>query len=125
MLVSYSVYSLKPFSPHLTIYLNQLSSIFSIIHRFSALFIIILFFCFICFYMFLFNLFFFNCIIFNYLLFLLFSFCYFFILKLGTFHLLNGLKIIFWNFTYFQNFKILNLFNKIIGFFFLFFLIFF
>nr|YP_010620037.1 Succinate dehydrogenase subunit 3 [Symphyocladia marchantioides]WAX04050.1 Succinate dehydrogenase subunit 3 [Symphyocladia marchantioides] len=124
MLLYPHFYSLKPFSPHLTIYLNQLSSIFSIFHRFSALLILILIFIFLSFYLFSSNLFLYNFLIFNYLLSSIFYFFCMLIFKLGIFHILNGVKVIFWNFTYFKNFNVLTFFNKLIGIFFFFLLLF-
>nr|YP_010619991.1 Succinate dehydrogenase subunit 3 [Tayloriella tenebrosa]WAX04004.1 Succinate dehydrogenase subunit 3 [Tayloriella tenebrosa] len=116
-------YLLKPFSPHLTIYLNQSSSIFSILHRVSSLTILTLILTLIIVYLYSFNVFFYRFLFINKFLFIILSFLKLFVLKLGIFHIINGLKIIFWNFTYLQNFKNLEFCNKIIGLFFFVFII--
>nr|YP_010620244.1 Succinate dehydrogenase subunit 3 [Deltalsia parasitica]WAX04280.1 Succinate dehydrogenase subunit 3 [Deltalsia parasitica] len=125
MLLHYYFYSLKPFSPYLTIYLNQSSSIFSILHRLSSLLLISFLFCLILFYFFSLNLFFYNFLILQNFSFIIFHFFLIFSLKIGFFHLLNGIKIILWNFTYLQNFNLLTFCNILIGIIFYFFLIFF
>nr|YP_010620060.1 Succinate dehydrogenase subunit 3 [Rhodomelopsis africana]WAX04073.1 Succinate dehydrogenase subunit 3 [Rhodomelopsis africana] len=113
-------YLLKPFSPHLTIYSIQFSSIFSILHRLAALTLLIFIFLTSIFYFFNLNIFFYDILILNKIIFILFNFLKFFVIQLGFFHVINGFKIIFWKFTYLQNFLYLSYCNQLICIFFLF-----
>lgn len=97
-----SRYLNKPFSPHLSIYKSQITSLFSIFHRFSSIFLVIYFFLINITILFLANLFLFNFIVINnihyYLLNCLLQILFYF----SIFHLLNGLKIILVSFKFFS-----------------------
>lgn len=97
----------KPFSPHLSVYKIQITSLFSIFHRFSAIFLIICFLSFILLILVLNNLFLFNYIIAHNVIYCLFNcllkiICYF-----SIFHVVNGFGIIL------KSFKILSYSNLI------------
>ncbi len=108
-------YILKPFSPNLLIYKNQLfSSFYSIFHRISALILFIYLIVLINIYLFSLNVYLFNLLILSKLVYFIFSFFHFFILKISFFHILNGLKMIFYNFNYLENKFILNIINNLL-----------
>nr|YP_010620083.1 Succinate dehydrogenase subunit 3 [Pterosiphonia complanata]WAX04096.1 Succinate dehydrogenase subunit 3 [Pterosiphonia complanata] len=117
-------YLLKPFAPHLTIYCVQLSSFSSIFHRLSALILIMFLLWLSIFYFLTFNIYFYQFLCFNKIA---FSFSFFLLLlsiQSGLFHMINGLKIIFWNFMYLQNFYFLTFLTQSTWVFFLIFFIF-
>nr|YP_010620175.1 Succinate dehydrogenase subunit 3 [Gredgaria maugeana]WAX04211.1 Succinate dehydrogenase subunit 3 [Gredgaria maugeana] len=107
-------YVIKPFSPHLTIYKNQLSSFFSILHRLAAITLLIFLICLTNFYLITFNIFVYNFLFLNKFFYFLFLFFIYFSIKLGFFHLINGLKGISISFLYLQTSINLNMIQKII-----------
>lgn len=106
MLFKYLIFHNRPISPHLTIYLPQISSISSILHRFSGLILILsLFICI-----------FFNNLINNYYFFNLFYYWwnysfilfYFNIEIIFYYHFFNGLRFILLNFGFLYNLKFIK-----------------
>nr|YP_010944686.1 succinate dehydrogenase subunit 3 [Palisada intermedia]WMC20777.1 succinate dehydrogenase subunit 3 [Palisada intermedia] len=84
----------KPFSPHLSIYKIQITSLFSIFHRFSSIFLITFFLLINILFLFLINLFLLDFIIINDFIYFLFNCLFQVICYFSIFHLLNGLRII-------------------------------
>ena len=95
----------KPFSPHLTIYKVQNSSLFSILHRFSVSFFLILFFLFNLLLSFLVNLNYYFYLVINYYFYFTFIFFYKVIFLFFLFHILNGFKIVLTIFNIISNNK--------------------
>nr|YP_010620221.1 Succinate dehydrogenase subunit 3 [Dictyomenia sonderi]WAX04257.1 Succinate dehydrogenase subunit 3 [Dictyomenia sonderi] len=115
---------IKPFSPHLTIYKIQNSSLFSILHRVSALLLLLIFLLFSFFSILNFNFHFYKLLFLKKIFYFFLKFFTLLSFKLGIFHFLNGIKIVLWNFSYFQISSNLNVYNQLIIFFFLIVLIF-
>lgn len=107
-------YLLKPFSPHLTIYNIQYSSFFSIFHRITGIiFLFFIYYIFIFYSIFL-NIYLLKYIFYGKLLNILFSFFKNFFYILIIFHIINGLKIILWNFNYLIKFSDVSKIHNII-----------
>nr|YP_009500454.1 SdhC [Gracilariopsis heteroclada]AXE43616.1 SdhC [Gracilariopsis heteroclada] len=111
----------RPISPHITIYKPQISSLFSVWHRISGLFLTFL----IVFFLVSLQLSLHSTIALNILSSLItqfkisfiFHFIYTFSLSLFFYHTINGVKHIIWDLGYFINSKFLFLFVFIVGFF--------
>ena len=107
----YWIYN-RPISPHLSIYLPQTSSIFSILHRFSGLFMIMCLIFYFYIYEFIFNLeliktlSIFNILNNKYVI----NSLYLNIFILILYHIFNGIRFTFVNFGFFNSLKTLNYF---------------
>ena len=84
----------KPLSPHLTIYKIQSSSLVSLLHRITSIFVLILCIFYLFRYEFCFNIFYYNFLILYKLTFNVLHFVIYLLSLLSLFHFLNGLKII-------------------------------
>nr|YP_011017760.1 succinate dehydrogenase subunit 3 [Polysiphonia morrowii]WQF69606.1 succinate dehydrogenase subunit 3 [Polysiphonia morrowii] len=98
-------YLLKPFSPHLTIYNIQSSSFFSIFQRITGIIFLFFIYYILIFYLVFLNIYLIKYIFCGKLLNILFSFSKNFFFILIIFHIINGLKIILWNFNYLIKFS--------------------
>lgn len=99
----------KPFSPHLSIYKVQDSSLFSILHRFSAIFVAFLFLYFNIVEFMSVNLFYFNAIILSTSAYKLILFVIKLSIGLSIFHVCNGFKIILVKFYYLEDLVLISL----------------
>nr|YP_011017024.1 succinate dehydrogenase subunit 3 [Gracilaria hainanensis]WQB61702.1 succinate dehydrogenase subunit 3 [Gracilaria hainanensis] len=111
----------RPISPHITIYAIQISSLSSIWHRVSGIFLTSLI-VFYPIYMKLviysnYNKYFLNFEILGSLLAYFYGIFYILILFVFFYHALNGIKQIFWDLGFFLNQKFLSIFFMIISFF--------
>nr|QUJ09431.1 succinate dehydrogenase subunit 3 [Neorhodomela munita] len=104
----------KPFSPHITIYNIQTSSLVSILHRIAAILLLILFIYVLFVYEFCLNIFYYDSLILYKLTYVLFLFFTYFFTFFSFFHFINGWKIILWNCQVFTKFKYLNSLNIIL-----------
>ena len=107
-------YLIKPFSPHLLIYNIQISSVSSILHRISSIFLLFSFLIYLLIYFLCLNIFLYDYLIFCKLIFLLFSFLIYFLLKISLFHILNGLKIVLWHLNYLKEKNFLNKISNLV-----------
>nr|YP_010620152.1 Succinate dehydrogenase subunit 3 [Herposiphonia versicolor]WAX04188.1 Succinate dehydrogenase subunit 3 [Herposiphonia versicolor] len=95
-------YFLKPFSPHLTIYQIQKSSFISIAHRISILITFMSLILWILFYICFVNFFLYDLLILPKILYFFWKCLYLFSFTISFFHFINGLKIIFLKFNFYQ-----------------------
>ena len=108
--ILYTIYN-RPISPHLSIYNSQISSLLSIFHRFSGLFLFLNFISFFLFYE----------LYLSYQLFFIYNYFWLYLLGVSVYiyHLLNGIRCILMSFGFLTNLKFLKVFKILVIFLFI------